>query len=163
MFSKRIFETDFRTALEQELQRQDMSIRELAEKAEIPVATLYKITSGRADPRLSTVRRIVAVLEPREKNFIAVIAAKFLLDELDNRDIPVEGGETYRIKGYSANSIEECIVAAVWAEKEGALGIICAPILAPIVEKIVDLPVAIIKPRKRTLMEAIETIARRIS
>jgi predicted transcriptional regulator len=50
----------------------------------------------------------------------------------------------------------------VRADKEGALGIICAHILAPIVEKIVDCPVAIIKPQQRTLIEAIETIERRV-
>jgi predicted transcriptional regulator len=161
MLSKRIFETDFATALEEELQRQDMSIKEVADRAGIPVATLYKLTSGKADPRLSTVRRIVAVLEPREKSFICVIAARFLLDDLDKCEVAV-GAEKYRVRGYSANSIEECIIAAVRADKEGALGIICAPILAPIVEKIVDCPVAIIKPKKRTLIEAIETIAKRI-
>jgi predicted transcriptional regulator len=161
MLSRRIFETDFATALEEELSRQDMSVKELADRADIPVATLYKLTSGRADPRLSTVRRIVNVLEPREKSFIGVIAARFLLEDLDNREIPV-GAEKYRIRGYAANSIEECIIAAVRADKEGALGIICAPILAPTVEKIVDCPVAIMKPKKRTLIEAIETIAKRI-
>jgi len=64
MFSRKIFETEFATALQDELARQDMSVRELAERAGIPVATLYKLTSGRADPRLSTVRKIVNVLEP---------------------------------------------------------------------------------------------------
>jgi len=161
MLSRRIFETDFAAALQEELTRQDMSIRDLADRAGIPAATLYKLTSGRADPRLSTVRRIVTVLEPREKSFIAVIAARFLLDDLDNRDIPV-GDRKYRIRGYSADSLEECIIAAARADKEGALGIICAPILAPIVERIVDCPVAIIKPHQQTLIEAIETVAKRI-
>ena len=90
-----------------------------------------------------------------------MIAARFLLDELDNRDIMVDGRK-YRIRGYSADSLDECIIAAVRAEKEGALGIICAPILAPIVERIVDCPVAIIKPHQKTLMEAIETVAKRV-
>lgn len=161
MLSRRIFETDFAAALQEELARQEMSIRELADRAGIPAATLYKLTSGRADPRLSTVRRIVAVLEPREKSFIAVIAARFLLNDLDNRDIPV-GDRKYRVRGYSADSLEECIIAAARADKEGALGIICAPILAPIVERIVDCPVAIIKPHQQTIIEAVETVAKRI-
>lgn len=161
MLSRRIFETEFADALMEELARQDMSIRDLAERAGIPPATLYKLTSGRADPRLSTVRRIVNVLEPREKSFIAVIAARFLLDEIDNRNLAI-GGKQYHIRGYAADSLEECIIAAVRADKEGALGIICAPILAPIVEKIADCPVAIIKPQQQTLIEAIETIAKRV-
>nr|WP_303715531.1 helix-turn-helix domain-containing protein [Methanoculleus marisnigri] len=161
MLSRKIFEADFAVALQEELARQDMSIRDLAERAGIPPATLYKLTSGRADPRLSTVRRIVNVLEPREKSFIAVIAARFLLDDLDNRDLPI-GDRSYRIRGYPADSLDECITAAARADKEGALGIVCAPILAPIVEKIVDCPVAIIKPQQQTLIEAIETIAKRV-
>ena len=161
MLSRKIFEADFADALQKELARQDMSIRDLAERAGIPPATLYKLTSGRADPRLSTVRRIVNVLEPREKSFIAVIAARFLLDDLDNRDLPI-GDRSYRIRGYPADSLDECITAAARADKEGALGIVCAPILAPIVEKIVDCPVAIIKPQQQTLIEAIETIAKRV-
>ncbi len=161
MFSRKIFETEFSEALQDELARQDMTARELADRAGIPPATIYKLTSGKTDPRLSTVRKIVNTLEPREKSFIAVIAARFLLDELDNRDIMVDGRK-YRIRGYSADSLDECIIAAVRAEKEGALGIICAPILAPIVERIVDCPVAIIKPHQKTLMEAIETVAKRV-
>ncbi|HQN90905.1 MAG TPA: helix-turn-helix domain-containing protein [Methanoculleus sp.] len=161
MFSRKIFETEFATALQDELARQDMSVRELAERAGIPVATLYKLTSGRADPRLSTVRKIVNVLEPGGKSFIAVIAARFLLDDLDNRDLQI-GEKSFHIRGYSADSLDECIIAAVQADREGALGIVCAPILAPIVEKIVDCPVGIIKPYQQTLIEAIETIARRI-
>ncbi len=161
MFSRKIFETEFAAALQEELARQDMSIRDLADRAGIPAATLYKLTSGRADPRLSTVRRIVDVLEPREKSFIAVIAARFLLDEIDNRDLPI-GDRKYRIRGYPADSLEEGITAAARADKEGALGIVCAPILAPIVEKIVDCPVAIMKPQQQTLIEAIETIAKRV-
>ena len=161
MLSRRIFEIEFAEALQEELARQDMSIRDLADRAGIPAATLYKLTSGRADPRLSTVRRIVNVLEPREKSFIAVIAARFLLDEIDNRDLPI-GGKQYHVRGYAANTLEECIAAAARAEKEGALGIVCAPILASIVEKIVDCPVAIIKPQQQTIIEAIETIAKRV-
>ncbi len=125
MLSRRIFETDFARALQDELARQDMSVRDLADRAGIPPATLYKLTSGKADPRLSTVRRIVSVLEPREKSFIAVIAARFLLDDLDNRDLTI-GEQKYRIRG------------------------------------IVDCPVAIIKPQQRTLIEAIETLAKRV-
>ena len=65
-----------------------------------------------------------------------------------------------KIRGYTANSIEECIIAAVMAEKEGAAGIICAPILASMVEKIVDVPVAIMKPKATTVLDALDVIGR---
>lgn len=161
MFSKKVFETDFRTALEEELARRNMTIKELADQAGIPAATLYKLTSGEGDVRLSTVKKIVHVLEPKIPAFIAVIAAKFLLDEIEGQEIAIRG-RSYHIRGYTANSIEECIIAAVTAEKDGAAGIICAPILASMIEKIVDVPVAIMKPKAATVMDAMDVIARRI-
>jgi predicted transcriptional regulator len=161
MFSKKVFETDFRTALEEELARRNMTIKELADQAGIPAATLYKLTSGEGDVRLSTVKKIVQVLEPKIPAFIAVIAAKFLLDEIEGQEIAIRG-RSYHIRGYTANSIEECIIAAVTAEKDGAAGIICAPILASMIEKIVDVPVAIMKPKAATVMDAMDVVARRI-
>jgi predicted transcriptional regulator len=161
MLSKRMFETDFRTALEEELQRRDMTKKELAEQSGIPLATLYKISSGEVDVRLSTIKKIVAVLEPGRSPFVAVIAAKFLLDELEGSTITVRG-RVYHLLGYTANSIEECIIASVMAEKDGAAGIICAPILASMVEKIVDIPVAIMKPKASTVLDALDVIGRRI-
>jgi len=161
MFSKKVFETDFRTALEEELARRNMTIKELADQAGIPAATLYKLTSGDGDVRLSTVKKIVQVLEPKIPAFIAVIAAKFLLDEIEGQEITIKG-RSYHIRGYAANSIEECIITAVTAEKDGAAGIICAPILASMIEKIVDVPVAIMKPKAATVMDAMDVIARRI-
>lgn len=161
MFSKKVFETDFRTALEEELARRNMTIKELADRAGIPVATLYKLTSGEGDVRLSTVKKIARVLEPRLPVFIAVIAAKFLLDEIEGQEIKIRD-RTYRIRGYTANSIEECIIAAVMAEKDGAAGVVCAPILASMIEKIVDVPVAIMKPKAATVLDAMDVIARRI-
>jgi len=161
MLSKRIFETDFTTALNEELERKGMSVKELADLTGIPVSTLYKITLGERDPRLSTVKKIVSVLEPVHDRFIAVIAAKFLLDALDVRETGAGNGKVM-IRGYSANSLEECIVAAARAEKDGAAGIVCAPILASIVEKIVDVPVGMMRPDIPCISEAIATVGRRI-
>ncbi len=162
MFSKSVFEMEFKRALEEELKRQGMTIKELADKAGIPPATLYKLTSSERDVRLSTVRRIVQVFEPRYPPFIAVIAAKFLLEEVEGQKITL-GDKTCTIRGYTANSIEECIIAAVKAEKDGAVGIVCAPVLASMVEKIVDVPVAIMKPGKKTVLDALDIIGKRIS
>ncbi len=153
---------EFRRALEEELKRQGMTIKELADKAGIPAATLYKLTSAERDVRLSTLKRIVGALEPRYPPFIAVIAAKFLLDEVEGQKITL-GDRTCTIRGYTANSIEECIIAAVKAEKDGAAGIVCAPVLASMVEKIVDVPVAIMKPGKKTVLDALDVIGKRIS
>jgi predicted transcriptional regulator len=161
MLSKRIFETDFTTALNEELERKNLSVKELADLTGIPVSTLYKVTLGERDPRLSTIKKIVAVLEPDHQQFIAVIAAKFLLESIENREIEFNG-KKFGIRGYSANSLEECIVAAARAEKDGASGIICAPILASIVEKIVDVPVVMLRPDLSVMSEAINSVAKRI-
>jgi predicted transcriptional regulator len=158
MLSRRIFETDFTSALNEELEKKDMTVRELAERTGIPVSTLYKITLGKRDPRLSTVKKIAAVLEPAHDRFIAVIAARFLLDSLLFRDIDLHG-QNYVIRGYSANSLEECIIAAARAEKDGAGGIVCAPILASIIEKIVDIPVSMLKPDPTCVREAVTALS----
>jgi predicted transcriptional regulator len=161
MLSKRIFETDFTTALNEELEKKNMSVKELADLTGIPVSTLYKVTVGERDPRLSTVRKIVSVLEPGRTRFIAIIAARFLLDSLDIRETE-SNGRKFGIKGYSANSLEECIVAAARAEKDGASAIICAPILASIVEKIVDVPVGMIRPDLAAISEPISSVLKKI-
>ena len=161
MLSKRIFETDFTTALGEELEKKDLTVRELADQTGIPVSTLYKITLGERDPRLSTIKKIVAVLEPERNRFIAVIGAKFILDSLELREVP-SGGKTYAIRGYSANSLEECIIAAARAEKDGAAGIVCAPILASIIEKIVDVPVSMLRPDQTCVRDAIGVVVRRV-
>jgi len=161
MFSKRIFETDFTTALNEELERRNMTVKELAEQTGIPASTLYKVTLGERDPRLSTVKKIVAVLEPERHRFIAVIAAKFLLDSFTTREVEF-GGQKFAVRGYSAHSLEECIVAAARAEKDGASGIICAPILASIVEKIVDVPVGMLRPELSCVDEAITAVLKKV-
>ena len=161
MFEQRIFETDFRVALSEELERRDLSIRQLSELTHIPAVTLYKIASGERDPRLSTVKKIVMVFSPHHGKFIALIAAKFLIDEIEGTKVPVNGID-YRIKGYAANSLDDCLVMAVRARNEGASGIICAPILASLVEKIVDVPVAIMKPDMNAVYGAAESIIKRL-
>ncbi|MBP2133539.1 putative transcriptional regulator [Methanomicrobium sp. W14] len=160
MFSKRIFEAGFKAALEEELSRKGVSIKELAELADVPSATIYKITSGERDPRFSTVQAIVNALEPRESGFVAVIAAKFVLEEVELQKFE-KCGKNIKIRGYPAYTMEECIVSAVHAEKDGALGIVCAPILSSIIEKIVDVPVAIMKPDTNTIFSALKTLQNR--
>ena len=161
MFSRAIFRQAFKEALEEALDRKQMSLKELAELSNLPAATIYKITSGERDPRLSTVRAIVQALEPFDQDTMAIIGAKFLLDEIGSQMTAMDG-KKFRIKGYTAHTMEDCIVAAVKAEKEGAAGIICAPILATLIERIVDIPVVIIKPDISTYQEAITSLIRQL-
>ncbi len=126
----------------------------------IPLPTLYKISSGERDPLISTVRRIVEAFKPGQGRSVAVVAARFLLDEVAGLTVEVRG-QPYPVRGYAANSLEECIVAAVGAEKGGAAAIICASVLASFVERIVDVPVVILKPKAETVTEALEAAWRR--
>jgi predicted transcriptional regulator len=58
--------------------------------------------------------------------------------------------------------MEEAIIAAIKAERDGAKALVCAPIVSPTVEKILRIPVATIMP-KNSLLEAIELVAKKIS
>ena len=40
------------------------------------------------------------------------------------------------------STVEDAIIAAVRAERDGALGVVCATIVAPTVEKILSIPVS---------------------
>jgi len=57
--------------------------------------------------------------------------------------------------------MEEAIVAAIKAERDGAKAVVCAPIVSTTIEKVLQIPVAIIMPRD-SLFEAIELAARKI-
>ncbi|WP_292463277.1 helix-turn-helix domain-containing protein [Methanolobus sp.] len=138
---------------------------EFAEKAEIPQSTLYKIMSGKREPNMKTLRQIVKTIkriEGSEKgNFIAVIAARPVLDNINETKRKI-CGNLCTIREYSATSMEEAIIAAVRAERDGAKALVCAPIVSPTVEKILRIPVATIMP-KDSLIEAIELVAKKIS
>jgi len=162
MFEKRLFENDFKLVLKQEMDRLGLTVRSLSEKTGIPPITLYKLLSGERDPRLETVKKIVAVLSPQTTKFVAVIGAKFILDGLSGKKVRI-GRDYCRIRGYTANSIEECLIAAVRASNEGAVGIICAPIVSSMVEKVVDVPVVIMKPSASAVNDAVNQLKSQLS
>ncbi|HJJ28924.1 MAG TPA: helix-turn-helix domain-containing protein [Methanocorpusculum sp.] len=162
MFYQRIFETDISVAISEELKRRGMSVHQLAAACEISPVTLYKIVNGERSPSFATVKKIAGVFYPRMAGgFIAVIAAKFLLEDIEGTKITINGSD-YRIQGYPANSLEDCLAAAARARDEGASGIVCAPVLASLIEKIVDIPVAIMKPEMSAVENAVHVIAKRL-
>ncbi|WP_333786763.1 helix-turn-helix domain-containing protein [Methanomethylovorans sp.] len=142
-----------------------MTAVEFAQEASIPASTLYKIMSGKREPNMKTLRQIIKTikrLQNAEKgDFIAVIAARPVLDNIRETKKKI-GGNLCTIREYSATSIEEAIIAAVKAEREGACALVCAPIISSTVEKILRIPVATIMPRN-SLMEAIERVSKKIS
>ncbi|KXS44648.1 MAG: transcriptional regulator, XRE family [Methanolobus sp. T82-4] len=163
-----VFESDenFREVLSKAI-KEDLGLTavEFADRADIPQSTLYKIMSGKREPNMKTLRQIVRtikMIEGSEKgDFIAVIAARPVLDSMSETKRKI-GDTLYTIREYSATSMEEAIIAAIRAERDGAKALVCAPIVSPTVEKILRIPVATIMP-KNSLMEAIEIASQKLS
>lgn len=141
-----------------------MTAAEFCEESGIPPSTLYKILSGHRDPNLKTVREIIKTIKKIEGTeqgeFIAVIAARLVLDSIVEKKMQIDG-RLITIREYSATSIEEAIVAAVKAERDGATALVCAPIVSPTVEKVLSIPVATIMP-KDSLIDAIKLAAKKM-
>ena len=55
-------------------------------------------------------------------------------------------GMVVKVHEYPVMTLEDAIIAAVRAERDGALGLVCAPIVAPTVEKILSIPVSRVIP-----------------
>jgi predicted transcriptional regulator len=148
-------------------QRLGLSIGEFSEKSGIPASTLYKILSGERDPNMRTLRRILTTVKEIEngsatkKKFIAMICSRGCLDMLEKTTVNTEK-DTFDIKEYAVTTIEEAIIAAIQAERDGAAALVCAPIVSPTVEKIVTIPVATIRPTA-SVARAIELAAKKIS
>ncbi|HEY9246332.1 MAG TPA: helix-turn-helix domain-containing protein [Candidatus Methanoperedens sp.] len=146
-------------------EEQRMTAAEFSEKSGIPASTIYKLLSGHREPNIKTLRQIVAALRKMEgtekTEFIAVIAARPVLDYITEKKLKIRG-RLLTIREYSATSMEEAIIAAIRAERDGAKAVVCAPIVSTTVEKVLRIPVATIMPRD-SLMEAIELAARKMS
>ncbi|ADG13543.1 transcriptional regulator, XRE family [Methanocaldococcus infernus ME] len=153
----------FSLELKRAMQEFNLSLKELSELSGIPYSTLHKIIKGR-DFRVSTLIKIVNTfkkLETVEEPFIAVIAARPVLNKITPRKLTING-EEFLIKEYPANTLEECIISAIKAEKEGAKGIVCAPIVSSTIEKVVSLPVAVVIPEEKAFLTALEILAKKI-
>jgi predicted transcriptional regulator len=148
-----------------DLLRHDLriSVRELSDKSGIAQSTLYKIMHGKRSPNLSTLRAIVRTLRQfyrsTEGEFIGLIVARSVLDTIEEKTAEVDT-KRIRVREYPVHTMEDAIVAAVRAEREGAVAIVCAPILSSVIEQLVRIPVATIIPRE-SVQRAIEHAARK--
>jgi predicted transcriptional regulator len=148
-----------------ELLRHDLriSVRELSEKSGIAQSSLYKIMHGKRSPNLSTLRSIIHALRllyhVGDEAFIGLIAARSVLESVEERVTDIEG-HRMRVREYPVHTMEDAIVAAVRAEREGAIAIVCAPIVSSVIEQIVRVPVATIIP-KESVQAAIELAAKK--
>ncbi len=153
----------FRAALRETLEGLGMTSQDLAKRAGISPSTLYKIANEGRSPGIDVLRKIVRAVREieglRAGNFVAVIAAGQVLDEVEERSIQI-GEESIRVREYPATTVEDAIIAAIRAERDGAVAIVCAPIVSSTIEKIVDVPIARIIPRG-SVTEAVRLAARK--
>ena len=161
---KASLEYEFGVRLEQVISKLGLSIKEFAKESGIPESTLYKVVSGRKDFRVSTLKEIIKTIREREElehDFvIAVITTREALDMIDRRQ--KIGGTDVKIKEYPATTIEEEIIRGITAEKEGVKGIICGPIAATTLEKIVDIPVIALRFPEQQLLDAISKLMKKV-
>ncbi len=153
----------FRIALHDTLETFGWTVQELAKKAEVSPSTIYKITNEQRMPSLDILRKILRAVREAEGlragSFIALIVTRRVLDEVIERSVQI-GEETVKVREYPAATVEDAIVSAIRAERDGAVAVVCAPIVSPTIEKILDIPIATIVP-KDSVTEAIQLAARK--
>ena len=146
------FQKAFRSILDDEL---GMSLNEFCQLSGISQSTMYKILEDKREPNLRTVRQVIKALkilmEADDSHFIAVIASTTFVENLP-KTIEMEGGLTINIREYPVSTLEDAIIAAVRAERDGALGVVCAPIVAPTVERILSIPVSRVIPTNSVVL-----------
>lgn len=157
---------EFILELKKILIEKNMTALDFSKKTKIPESTLYKILSDpKKDFRISTLRQIVNTVKKMEErklegHNIGIITTRGALDYI-SKSIKVDK-KTIKIREYPANTIEEEIIQGIQAQKEGVKGIICGPVAATTLEKVVDIPVISIRFEKKLLLKSIENIANKI-
>ena len=115
---------------------------------------MYKILEDKREPNLRTVRQVIkslrVLMEPEDSHFIGVIAFTTVLENLP-KSIDMDG-LTVNVREYPVSTVEDAIIAAVRAERDGALAVVCAPIVAPTIEKILSIPVSRVIPTTSVLL-----------
>jgi predicted transcriptional regulator len=158
-------EEGFGEKLKEAITRLGMNINDFAKISKIPKGTLYKIISGeRKNFRVSTLKQIIRTVRKIEgyehEHVIGVVTSRGALDtigkilQLNDREI--------KIKEYPATTIEEEIIQGVRAEKEGVKGLVCGPIAANTLEKVVTIPIVSLRFEEGPLINAIKKIAEKI-
>ena len=146
------FQKAFRSILDDEL---GMSLNEFCQLSGISQSTMYKILEDKREPNLRTVRQVIKALkilmEADDSHFIAVLASTTVVENLP-RTIEMEGGVVINVREYPVSTVEDAIIAAVRAERDGALGVVCAPIVAPTIEKILAIPVSRVIPTSSVML-----------
>jgi len=153
----------FKEVLHETLEGLGWTVQELSKKAGVSPSALYKILNEDRSPSLDVLRKILRSVQDAEGltagNFIALIVTRRVLDEVVERSVRI-GDKTVKIREYPAATVEDAIVSAIRAERDGAVAVVCAPIVSPTIERILDIPIATIVPRD-SVNEAIKLAAKK--
>jgi predicted transcriptional regulator len=154
------FQKALRNVLKNEL---GMTVNEFCLAAGISQSTMYKIMEEKREPNLRTVRMIIKAVRylsarPGER-FIAIIASDQVLQTISGS--VKFGDREVLLREYPVSTVEDAIISAVKAEREGALALVCAPIIAPTIERIVSIPVSPVIPSD-SIYVAIDKISKDI-
>jgi len=141
------------------------NIKEFSEESEIPKSTLYKIVSNEEkDFRRSTLKQIVETVKRLEgygrENVIGIITTRGALDII-GRNFEF-GGNVVKVNEYPATTIEEEIIQGIRAEKEGVRGLICGPIAATTLEKVVNVPIVALRFEEGPLISSMKKLMEKI-
>ncbi len=126
---------------------------------------MYKIISNEEkDFRRSTLKQIIDTVKRLEgygkENIIGIVTTRGALDTL-GRSFEING-MTVRVNEYPATTIEEEIIQGVRAEKDGVKGLICGPIAATTLEKVVNIPITALRFEEGPLINSIKNLAKKI-
>jgi predicted transcriptional regulator len=157
---------DFTLALKSVMKRRGITSKELSKGANLPLSTINKVISQDRDIRLSTFRNLLKYIHSLEKPVegdmvIGIIAARPSLDTFAKHVISVKGKKV-TIKEYPAVDIEGAIIGAIKAEREKVDGIVCASIVASIIEKFVRIPIMAIRVDESNIADSIAVLVEKI-
>jgi predicted transcriptional regulator len=156
------FREELRRVLREELA---ISARDFARESGLGESTVYKILSGKRHPNLVTLRQMVRsvqeIIGSQRGRFVALIVARSVIEDL-TAELEALGLADIEVREYAAFNQEEAIVQAVRAEREGAIALVCAPIVSSTIERILHIPVATIQPRE-SVLEAIAMAVGKVS
>jgi len=150
------FQKALRKVLANEL---NMTVNEFCLATGISQSTMYKILEEKREPNLRTIRAIIKAVRylsaKPDDRFIAIIASHQVLQTI-NETIKV-GNKDIHLREYPVTTVEDAIISAVMAERDGALAVVCAPIVALTIERILKIPVSPVIP-STSIFVAIEKI-----
>ncbi|NHJ03068.1 MAG: transcriptional regulator [Candidatus Heimdallarchaeota archaeon] len=152
--------------LKEVMDQYNISLKEFSEQSDIPEGTLYKISSSKFfDIRVSTLNKLINTLkrfETKTLEFpaIGVITARHALQEIESV-ISIDEG-AFSVAEYPAATIEEEIIQGISAQNDGCIAIICGPIAANTLSRVVRIPVIGLQFNREQLNKALKEAVKKV-